>query len=239
MSQLSSKTNVGQWVAQHPVTARVFESLGIDYCCGGKLPLEKACHDRRLGPEAVVRQLLAVVSTADSVTESWTDASLTDLCDHIEMTHHAYLKSELPRLAGLIAKVVNAHGVGHPELAQLLQVFLDLRAELEPHMLKEERVLFPAIRALEAAAARAHFPCGGSLAQPIHVMEVEHEFAGRCLAEMRELTSDFRVPEGACNTYRVMLASLEELEADMHEHVHKENNILFPRAARLENLQAA
>jgi regulator of cell morphogenesis and NO signaling len=238
MSQLNSQTSVGQWVASYPAAARVLESLKIDYCCGGKTPLEEACRERRLDVEHVLQRLAAVTSAAEGDGPNWEEASLTALCDHIEETHHAYLKKELPRLTAIIAKVVQAHGERHAELAALQQVFLALRADLEPHMVKEERVLFPAIRGLEDASVPSHFPCGGSLSHPIHVMEEEHEYAGRCLAKIRELTSDFLVPEGACNTYRVMLASLEELELDMHAHVHKENSILFPRAAQLESLQA-
>jgi iron-sulfur cluster repair protein YtfE (RIC family) len=113
------------------------------------------------------------------------------------------------------------------------QVFENLRCELEPHMLKVERILFPAIRLLERSPAPPRFPFG-SLNHPIHVMEEEHASAGKCLDKIRELTSDYQAPDDACNTYRVLLESLRELEADMHQHVHKENNVLFPRAADLE-----
>jgi regulator of cell morphogenesis and NO signaling len=225
-------TAVGDWVRRRPATARVFERLGIDYCCGGKRPLDEACRERQLDAQVVVEQLAATKDTEQDVV-NWDDVPLNELCDHIEHTHHAYLKQELPRLAAIIAKVVRAHRETHPELVQVHQAFLDLRFDLEPHMVKEERILFPAIRALERAGAPQSFPFG-SVANPIRVMEDEHDHAGACLARIRELTADFRVPDGACNTYRVMLDSLHELEADMHQHVHKENNILFPRAADLE-----
>lgn len=224
---------VGAWVAERPSAARVFERLGIDYCCGGQRPLEEACRKRGLVPQNVVAELQATLDDAADEGLNWNEASLTDLCDHIEETHHAYLKEELPRLTAIIAKVVHAHGENHPELPELQRAFLALRAELEPHMQKEEQVLFPAIRRMEGSPVPPQFPFG-SVANPIHVMEAEHDQAGACLAAIRELTEDFRVPEGACNTYRVMLESLRELESDMHQHVHKENNILFPRAADLE-----
>jgi regulator of cell morphogenesis and NO signaling len=232
-TQLNLDAPVGAWVAEHPSTARVFERLGIDYCCGGKHPLDEACRRGDLIPEDVVRELRAAVEAAPDEGRNWIDSSLSDLCDHIEQTHHAYLKAELPRLTAIIAKVVNAHSEHHPELAHVQQAFLALRAELEPHMFKEEQVLFPAIRHMENSPVPTQFPFG-SVANPIHVMEEEHDHAGACLAAIRELTEDFRVPEGACNTYCVMLHSLDELEADMHQHVHKENNILFPRAAEVE-----
>ena len=159
--------------------------------------------------------------------------ALADLANHIEQTHHTYLKSELPRLTQVIEKVVNAHGKLHPELFELQKVFAGLRAELEPHMFKEEMVLFPAIRKLEQSAERPMFPFG-TVANPIRMMEHEHDNAGDALAKIRALTREFTVPGGACNTYLAMLDGLEYLENDMHQHVHKENNILFPKAVDRE-----
>jgi regulator of cell morphogenesis and NO signaling len=233
MSQQTIQSAVGQWVARDPGSARVFESLGIDYCCGGKKPLEEACRERRLDTCDVLQQLDAATSAHEDEDQDWSHAPLTELCDNIERTHHAFLRQELPRLTAMIAQVVQEHGYRHPELATLQRVFRLLRSELEPHMQKEERILFPAIRLLENSPAPPQFPFG-SLDNPIHVMESEHASAGECLAKIRELTSDYLVPGDACNTYRVLLESLRALEADMHQHVHKENNILFPRAALLE-----
>ena len=155
------------------------------------------------------------------------------MCDHIEATHHALLRQELPRLKGLIDKVAAAHGDSHPELGELRQVFAALQAELEPHMFKEEQILFPAIRQLEQAAQQPNFPFG-TVANPIRMMEHEHDTAGSALAKIRELTHHFQPPDDACNTYRVMLEALHALEQDMHQHIHKENNILFPRSQQLE-----
>jgi regulator of cell morphogenesis and NO signaling len=233
MTLLNAHATVGQWVAQHPSAARVFERLGIDYCCGGKRPLEEVCRQQRLVAQEVLDQLQGSLGPAEAEEENWNSRSLADLCDHIEQVHHGYLRRELPRLTDIIAKVVNAHAGNHPELYPVQQAFAELRNELEPHMMKEERVLFPAIRALERSPATQSFPFG-SVANPIHMMEHEHDHAGQCLARIRELTRNYEIPEGACNTYRVMLAALQELESDMHQHVHKENNILFPRACALE-----
>lgn len=231
MPALNLSSTVGEWVANQPNTSRVFENLRVDYCCGGAKSLEKACLDQHLDPQEVLARLLE--TTADHPAEDWNNKALVDLANHIEQTHHAYLKSELPRLTQLITKVVNAHGQSHPELFEVQQAFAHLRAELEPHMLKEEMVLFPAIRTLERGTERPMFPFG-TVANPIRMMEHEHDNAGDALAQIRALTRDYLVPENACNTYRAMLDGLESLEKDMHQHVHKENNILFPKAIQRE-----
>lgn len=233
MTQVNLNSSVGAWVAAHPQTSRVFEALQIEYCCGGGKSLEQACWDRGLDPQQVVQQLEQAVAEDGQAAENWLDAPLTELCDHIEQTHHAYLKQELPRLTETIAKVVEAHGTSHPELAMVQEVFAALRAELEPHMFKEEHVLFPAIRRLERSADSPSFPFG-TVANPIRVMEQEHDNAGYALSQIHALTRDYQVPEDACNTYRAMLSRLRHLERDMHQHVHKENSILFPRAIELE-----
>jgi regulator of cell morphogenesis and NO signaling len=231
-------TAVGQWVATHPATSRVFENLGIDYCCGGKKSLEQACVERQIDPEEVLARLQAILSqSSDGASANWLAAPLASLCDHIEVTHHAYLKSELPRLTQIVAKVARVHGADHPEIKGVQQALAELRAELEPHTFKEEQILFPAIRWLERSSSPPVFPFG-TIANPIRMMELEHDGAGNCLRQIRELTRDYEVPEGACNTYRAMLDGLSTLEQDMHVHVHKENSILFPRAVRLEQALA-
>jgi regulator of cell morphogenesis and NO signaling len=235
MSQLDLYSPVGQWVAERPNTSRVFESFQIDYCCGGGKSLGQACADRRLDPRQVLTELEAAMFDAHGEpAEHWITAPLAALCDHIQETHHAYLKAELPRLQAIIDKVVKAHGSNHPELKYLQRAFSELIAELTPHMFKEERVLFPAIRKLEHAATTLHFPFG-SIVNPIRMMEHEHDSAGNALERIRRVTNEYTVPEGACNTYRAMLDGLHRLELDMHQHVHKENNILFPRAIELEH----
>lgn len=237
MPDLNLDTTVGQWVAHQPNTSRVFEGLRIDYCCGGNVPLSRACAERQLDPRRVLGQLATASAEAASESiERWTDAALTSLCDHIEQTHHAYLKTELPRLLEMIAKVVGAHGASHPEMLEVRQAFADLRNELIPHMFKEEQILFPAIRWLERADTRPAFPFG-SLANPIRMMEQEHDVAGDALECIRRATRDYQVPTDACNTYRAMLDGLQRLEQDLHRHIHKENSILFPRAIQLEQLR--
>lgn len=235
MIAINSSTTVGRMVADSPKLSRIFEEFKIDYCCGGKSPLEEVCREKQIDVSQLVERLNQAESLAeDSAEQSWNSASLAQLCDHIEKTHHASLRRELPRLAAIIAKVVHAHGAHHPELAEVQAVFAELQAELEPHMMKEEQVLFPAIRHLEAYGTAMQFPFG-SLLKPVRVMCSEHDHAGDALERLRNLTGDFLPPWGACNTYYVMLEGLESLERDMHQHVHKENNILFPRALELES----
>lgn len=234
MQTLDSNSTVGDFVRENPDRARVFESLRIDYCCGGKVSLEQACKKQGLDSSKVLLQLehcdqsgrTAALVDADSMT-------LTELADHIEATHHAYLKEELPRLDFMTEKVARVHGEHEPRLAQTRQAFLALKAELEPHMMKEERILFPIIRQLEQATGPLQFHCG-SVANPIRQMEHEHDQAGSALEILSESTDRYTPPEWACNTYRAMLDSLARLEADMHQHVHKENNVLFPKAIQLE-----
>ncbi|MCA9127146.1 MAG: iron-sulfur cluster repair di-iron protein [Planctomycetales bacterium] len=234
MQTLNANTTVGDFVRENPNRARVFESLQIDYCCGGKVPLEQACKKQGLEPSAVLSQLEQCDQSGRS--DSLVDAdsmTLTELADHIEATHHAYLKEELPRLDFMTEKVAWVHGEHEPRLAQTRQAFLALKAELEPHMMKEERILFPIIRQLEQADGPLQFHCG-SVANPIRQMEHEHDQAGGALGVLSESTDRYTPPEWACNTYRAMLDSLARLEADMHQHVHKENNVLFPKAIQLE-----
>jgi regulator of cell morphogenesis and NO signaling len=236
------QTTVGQLVTERPGRARVFEAFGIDYCCGGKKPLAQAIEEKGLEQQTVLRMLdvfddqqaAAGTGAGAGVAErDWSKSSLATLADHIEQTHHAYLKNELPRLEYLVNKVANRHGSHTPSLIDLACVFAPFKLELESHMQKEEVILFPICRQLERATSPQQFHCG-SVQNPIAVMIREHDDAGDALKRMRELTNDYTPPLDACNTYRALFDSLHELEQDMHRHVHKENSILFPKALELE-----
>lgn len=229
MSQIDLSSPVGEIVAQRPQLSRVFEKLQIDYCCHGGTSLRDACLQQQLDPRDVVTQLETQNVPSDE-NRDWSTAPLTELCDHIEATHHAYLRRELPRLDLLVTKVVNAHADRHPKLHTLRAVFQSLQAELFPHMMKEEQILFPAIRQLEAATQQVSLPFG-TVQNPIRMMEHEHDVAGTALSQLHNLTSGYQVPEDACNSYRAMIDGLQDLEIDLHQHIHKENNILFPRSA--------
>ena len=228
--QFSSEKTVGELAVENSAAARVFEKYGIDYCCGGKQSLAAVCVERGIAPEAVLEELRQIAPKVALEERDWKTAPLADLIGHIVARHHAYLKSELPRVTELFAKVVRAHGEREPRLWEVKEVFEILQEELESHLMKEELILFPAIARLEAGDGSGA-PC--SIEHPIARMEYEHESAGRALAQIRHLTLDYYIPEEACNTYRALFAALIELEADLHQHIHLENNILFPRAAAL------
>ncbi|WP_442505399.1 iron-sulfur cluster repair di-iron protein [Novipirellula sp. SH528] len=234
MQTIDTQATVGELVREVPSRARVFESMKIDYCCGGKIPLADACAKKKIDPSSVVEQLqLCDAKLTDDRTVDADAMSLTDLANHIESTHHAYLKEELPRLDFMTNKVARVHGDKEPRLLQTREAFVALKAELEPHMMKEENILFPMVRQLEASSERQELHCV-SIANPIHQMEHEHDLAGDALAILNESTDGYTPPEWACNTYRAMLDSLSQLERDMHQHIHKENNVLFPKAIGLE-----
>ncbi len=234
MKPIDSTVSVGQLVAERPLRARVFERFGIDYCCGGKAPLGEACAAGGIDPLVVVRALNeADAGTAPTDQPDWINAPLARLIANILDTHHAYLRRELPRLAQFAAKVRDAHQARHPEVTEVQKVYNQLRTELETHMMKEERILFPLIQAMESGGRAAAAHCG-SVQNPIRVMKDEHDAAGTALLRLRTITDGYAPPADACNTYRALLSGLADLETDLHQHIHKENNILFPRAVALE-----
>lgn len=235
--QIDVEKSLAQILLADPRLAPIFERLGLDYCCGGKQSLKQACAERGLDPQSVAATLQAMAGAAggrDDATD-WNRATLTELCDHIEATHHRYLVEALPRLGALVDKVSGVHGAAYPRLLEVKQVFSVLRPELLSHLNKEEKVLFPLIRTLEAGNGAMQ----ASVSAPIRQMEAEHDDAGGGLSRLNELTNGYEPPPDACNSYRAMLAGLKELELDMHQHVHKENNILFPKAIQVEEAGAA
>ncbi len=235
MSPFEVNDTVGDLVARCPVLSRVFDEVGVDYCCGGKQTLEDVCREKGLDPQTVLARLekSAIASSEESVVDV-VAMSLTELVDHIEKTHHTYLRSEFPRLDSLTEKVVSAHGEKDARLGQIREILLALSEELSNHMMKEEQILFPMVRQLDASETTPSFHCG-SLANPIGQMESEHAGAGSALEKLRTLADDYAPPDWACNTYRVMLDALNKLEHDLHQHIHKENNVLFPRALQMES----
>ena len=216
---------------------RILEQHGLDYCCGGKQPLDAACLARGLKPEAILREIDEAVETGPMAGD-WQAAPLDELVGHIIRTHHAYLKLDLPVIGARIAKVVSVHGARDPRrLPRLDSVFTALSTELLIHIEKEEKILFPAIEQYGRAETQNRpvppVPFG-SIAHPIRVMEFEHEGAGDALAEIRTLTQNFTPPDYACSTVRALYEGLKVLERDLHVHIHLENNVLFPRAIALE-----
>jgi regulator of cell morphogenesis and NO signaling len=236
---LNANTTVRELALEMPQATRIFERLKIDYCCGGARPLGAACADVGLDVTTVIQQLAeaGALAPGDAQTDFQT-ASLTELIEHIIAKHHVYTKEEMTRLTALMAKVCAAHGARHPELLRASDLFQQLCADLQPHMFKEEMVLFPYIIGLEGAAQRGGGvmrPPFGTVNNPVRMMMSEHDTAGALLRELRAVSDDYRVPEDACLSYRTLYEALAVFEQDLHQHIHLENNLLFPRAVELEH----
>ncbi len=235
----NSERTVRDLAVEVPGATRVFERLGIDYCCGGGKSIRDACFGAGVSLEEVMAALEAGRERyAGKDDDNWQSRSLVELTDHIVRKHHHYTKSELERLDRLSAKVASVHGPNHPELTDLRNLFEGLQADLVPHMLKEEQVLFPYIERLEEAIRNgrpAPVPFFGTVRNPIQMMIREHDTAGDVLRQLREVSNGYQVPADGCASYRSLYQALEELERDLHQHIHLENNILFPRAAITEN----
>jgi len=224
VSAMMVKETVGELVTRHPGFARVFETFGIDYCCGGQKTLEEVCRAKGLEVEVLLTQLKQAASVVRGTETDVASMTLTALADHIEATHHAYLRSEMPRLQAMADKVASVHGHREPRLLRIRGVFPGFTDEITGHMMKEETVLFPLIREMEAT--RRPIDVSG----PIRVMEDEHRLVASGLEQLKSLTDGFQPPDWACGTLRAFLTGLAELEKDFHQHIHKENNVLFPRA---------
>jgi len=234
MTTSITERTVGQIAAESPAAVRVFEKHGIDFCCGGKIPVAEACFRKGLDPALLLAEIDKASQTPAEDPTDWVTAPLPALIDHILDTHHAYMKAQLPRVEARLAKVLQAHSDRHGDmLRRLAAVYGAMKTELDGHLAKEEIVLFPLVRALDGGAKAGPFHCG-SVQNPIRVMFMEHDSAGEALAEVRRLTSDYTAPEDACNTFKALYFELVEMESDLHRHIHLENNILFPRAISLE-----
>ncbi len=226
-----AEQTVGELVAAKPARARFFEKIGIDYCCGGKKLLGVACGEAKrdvVVVEAALEEFDRVIPSTPQT--DWTIAPIEELIDNIIETHHAYLKDELPRLSSLISKVDSRHREAHPELNKLLKLYEVFKITLSGHLLSEEQVLFPTIKNLAKGAQPG---TNGEAKSSLGILIKEHDVAGADLREMRVITNGYIPPSDACNSYRAMLEGLEAMEKDIHEHIHKENNILFPRASQL------
>lgn len=227
MKNITPQTTVGEIVRVMPARSRTFENLGIDYCCGGKKPLAEVCQTKGLDPATVVALLTALDDTPNSSPVNPDSLSLTELCDHIEQVHHGYLREELPRLDFMTRKVAAVHGDHEPRLLEVRRVFETFQSEMVAHTKEEDDVVFPAIRKLESGQRTL-------LDAAFAKLESEHENAGASLARFKELTHNYTPPEWACNTFRALYDGLAQLEKHTHQHVHQENNVLFPRALALK-----
>jgi regulator of cell morphogenesis and NO signaling len=236
MSERLTTTTVGEIVAADFRAAAVFEAFGIDFCCGGRRALGDACRTAAADPSAVMRALEALPRAAgeDTDVSRW---RLDRLIDHIVATHHEYVRSSMPMIRAILAKLVDMHGAAHPELIRVAACFDTVIRDLGQHMLKEEQVLFPYVRELVTTAAGGrHVPSPfGTVENPIRMMEREHREAADELRLIRELTNGYVAPADGCTAYGVCMLELDRFERDLHRHVHLENNVLFPKAVALEN----
>lgn len=225
---ITPETTVGELVRAVPARARIFENLGIDYCCGGKRSLAEACQAKGLDGATVGAMLAALNGVPEGSAVDANAMTLTALCDHIEQVHHGFLRQEMPRWDLMTRKVAAVHGDHEPRLHEIRRVFESFQAEMVAHMKEEEERVFPAIRQLEAEQFGTGETAAG-LRVSLSRLESEHEHAGAALARFKELSDRYAPPDWACNTFRALYDGLAQLERNMHQHVHKENNVLFPR----------
>jgi len=233
ISELERQT-LGDIVSANYRAAEIFERHGLDFCCGGRISLGDACRDSDLDPDAVVAELRALDKDDEPIRATRAD----ELVAEIIQRHHGYVRTAVPTIQRHLEKVRGAHGERHPELAAIVRHFSIVATDLILHMMKEEQLLFPYIRALASSAEGSAAPppdVFGTVQNPIRMMEIEHQHAGDEMATIRSLANGYEPPVDACTTYRLVYAELRDFERDLHRHVHLENNVLFPRAVELES----
>lgn len=236
---LTATKTVRELAVEMPHATRVFEKLKLDYCCGGNRSLAEACAIAGVEVETVLH-LLQESAAANGQSGAATDfqaGSLKALMTYIVETHHIFTRQEMERLSTLLDKVCSVHGRNHPELLAIRPLFQELCDDLAPHMCKEEQVLFPYIEKMEAATQSHRAlppPPFGTVRNPVRMMMLEHDTAGDILQKIRKASTDYTVPSDGCISYRTLYGALEALEKDLHQHIHLENNMLFPRAVEME-----
>ncbi len=235
MNLIENKT-VAEVVAENIKTAHVFKKHGIDFCCGGGITIEKACK-RNHADYSILKKELEDIDAIVSKAYDYNSWDLSFLIDHIQNVHHTYVEENIPLLVQYANKVAKVHGHHYAEVVKIDKLFAEVANELTMHMKKEELILFPYIKQMVKAEkegtppTKSHF---GTVKNPIQLMEDEHENAGNIFKEIARLSNNYTPPENACNTFRALYAKLEEFEQDLHQHIHLENNILFPKAIQLE-----
>lgn len=223
---------VGELVAERPGRSRVFQAFQIDFCCQGGRTLREACERKGADLEILISELESESLAPSEPQSNPANLRPAELCEYIVDTHHAYLKRELPRIHAMAQRVAHVHGGHTPELLDVFEVFDGLASELTEHMMKEERVLFPAVQTM-ASGHESPMPLDG----PVECMIHEHDDAGNALARLRELTHAYQPPPEACNTYRALFDGLADLEKDLHRHIHLENSVLFPAAIAMAEVR--
>ncbi|NVN91005.1 MAG: iron-sulfur cluster repair di-iron protein [Desulfuromonadales bacterium] len=232
---VSDKT-IGELVAADYRTARVFEKYGIDFCCGGKIPLATACRERRIDPVVVSREIEEAGSEPLERSQNYAAWGLPFLADYIINTHHAYLNENLNQIAAYANKIAQVHGAKHPEVIEIAGIFARIAIDMAAHLREEEDVLFPAIKRIDAAVKAGTEPDAedrATLKTCLAKLDHEHEEIGAAVHTIRHISNNYLIPDDVCNTFMLTYRMLKEFEDDLHKHVHLENNILFPKAAQL------
>jgi regulator of cell morphogenesis and NO signaling len=230
----NAEMTVGGYVADDYRTARVFEKYGIDFCCGGAIPLSQACREKEIDPAALLREIDAARSTPTDHGQNYGTWELAFLADYIVNTHHAWLRENLDQIAVYARKVAEVHGARHGEVREIAKIFDRIATDMKAHLREEEEVFFPAIKRIDAARKAGVEPGAEDSALIGASMEklgTEHAEIGDAVHEIRRLSKDYTIPDDACATYGLTYRKLREFEEDLHKHVHLENNILFPKAA--------
>jgi regulator of cell morphogenesis and NO signaling len=236
VENLVEKT-LAEIVTDNIKAAVIFEEFGLDFCCKGNRGLSDACTDKNIDVQKVVNELtnLSRNGNGKENPDNWT---LDFLVDYIINNHHQYVRRMIPVISLHTDKVASVHGKNHPETLKIADLFLEVREELESHMMKEERILFPYIKIMVQSQqdnSQLTPPPFGSIQNPIRMMESEHTSAGDALSQIRELSKNYTHPEDACNTFKALYSELKEFEEDLHKHIHLENNILFPKSIEIES----
>ena len=233
----TSETKVKDIALSNPAARQILEDAGLDYCCGGGKSLHEACLHADVPAEEILNRLRENSRDISPGDANWTSAPLSDLTRHIRERHHRYVREAIVRVQTLLEKVGAKHGENHPEITDIQRLFTEVGREMIMHMRKEEQILFPYIDALEKATS-AHSsvepPFFQTVRNPIHAMMKEHDAAGELVKQIRNASSEYTAPADACTSYKALYQDLREFEADLHQHVHLENNILFPRAVAME-----
>lgn len=228
--QKFNKGTIGQIVADDFRAAAIFKKVGIDFCCGGNQTIEQACKGKRINIDELYNELAVLSSSLPGESHDFKNWNLGFLADYIVNTHHQYVLRTLPDLVSYTEKIGEVHGLSHPELLEVMNLFAQINKELLQHLKNEEEVLFPAIKeVLKSGSAEAK----ATIISEISRMTGEHEFAGGAMDRINHITHGYQLPDDACNTYKVTFKLLEQFEDDLHIHVHLENNILFPKALAL------
>lgn len=234
---VTSENTIRELIAERPVAARILSNHQIDFCANAKRTIDEVCRERRISSPTILREIDTAFHRTAASERDWSGEPLSELIAYILLKHHGYLRTELAWMETMVRRVNDKHGQNHTFLAELQDVVIALREELDMHLHKEEMVLFPYIGSIERTQAGGAPPsssCFGSIENPIRMMEYEHDSAQAALERIRALTSDYMVPPDTCLSFRILFGGLQSIDADLQVHIRLENEVLHPRAKRLE-----